>query len=451
PTYTGQKYDEIPLKFSLKKYCPIPGNQGNISSCVGWAVGYGAYTIMRANQLGETDLSKITQMANSAAFIYNQIKTTNSDCTAGAYIEDALTLLKDQGDCLEVSFNFETANCNGLPGEIQLQEAVQYRIKDFAAVFELDEVPKRKISTACKVLATQTPIIVAMEVTPDFWEIKPGTAVWKPQYQESENDFHAMVLVGYDNVSKKFQLMNSFGPSWGRNGFIEISYTDFAKLCRSAYVLMPFEHEKLQQLQEATSSTQSIAGEFVFRRPVGYLTTAEGSELPFFEEVQTELKNDKGLYTTQQDHFSVGDVFQLVARSIPRGQYAYVFSQNPEGAVNLHFPKTTSNGMTAGFVLDQTAEIVIPNEETVLQLSVKGIDHLCVVYSTLPIEDIQARLMRLEHGSASLSEKLYDVFGDLLIQDENIRYSKNNMAFSAVGNTQTRAVAVPLILKVEAL
>ena len=28
PQYAGKKYNKVPLKVSLKKYCPTPGNQG---------------------------------------------------------------------------------------------------------------------------------------------------------------------------------------------------------------------------------------------------------------------------------------------------------------------------------------------------------------------------------------------------------------------------------------
>ena len=93
PTYSGVKYTEVPVKVNLKKYCPVPGDQRQTGSCVGWAVGYGVLTIQRAIQSNTTDQALITQQANSAAFLYNQVRRNNTDCTEGAYLEDALTLL----------------------------------------------------------------------------------------------------------------------------------------------------------------------------------------------------------------------------------------------------------------------------------------------------------------------------------------------------------------------
>lgn len=453
PTYSGAKYNEVPLRTSLRKHCPVPGDQQQTGSCVGWAVGYGALTIMRAQQAGITDASQITEMAHSAAFIYNQIRLNAEDCTAGAYIEDALALLKSTGDCLEKSFNYKQQDCHTLPEKPHIQEAFRYRIQDYAAVFDLNEPPKNKVSKACKVLATKTPIIVGMSITPGFWEIKPGSQRWNPDENEPSNGYHAMVLVGYDNVEKEFELLNSFGASWGHNGFIRIPYDDFERLCRYAYVLAPMDANATPGTNTPTdfaNTSTALSGEFVFRKPAGYLTTGDGDEVPFFEEVATQRKLSEGIYTTRQPWFEVGDVFQLVAREIPRGRYAYVFSQSPGGTVNLHFPRLAAAGKTAGFVLENTAEIVIPNEETVLQLPVPGADYLCILYSYAPIADVEQRLQDLQQSALDFPARVAQVFADVLIPAQQVRFSEYKMAFNALAKPDLMQIAVPLILKVEA-
>ncbi len=453
PTYSGAKYNEVPLRTSLRKHCPVPGDQKQTGSCVGWAVGYGALTIMRAQQAGITDASQITEMAHSAAFIYNQIRLNAEDCTAGAYIEDALALLKSSGDCLEKSFNYNQQDCRTLPEKLHVQEAFRYRIQDYATVFDLNEPPKNKVSKACKVLATKTPIIVGMSITSGFWEIKPGARKWYPREEEQPNGYHAMVLVGYDNVEKEFELLNSFGASWGNNGFIRIRYDDFERLCRYAYVLAPMDAGVMSPtdlVTDFTNTATALSGEFVFRKPAGYLTTGDGDEVPFFEEVATQRKPSEGIYTTQQPWFEVGDVFQLVAREIPRGRYAYVFSQSPDRSVNLHFPRLAAAGKTAGFVLENTAEIVIPNEETVLQLPVPGSDYLCILYSYAPISDVERRLQDLQESALDFPARVAEAFADVLISAQQVRFSEHKMAFTALAKPELMQIAVPLILKVEA-
>lgn len=454
PVYSGQKYNEVPLKVNLKALCPVAADQAQMGSCVGWAVGYGALTIMRAQAMGWSDPSQITQQAHSAAFIYNQIRVDPADCNAGAYIEDALKLLRDQGDCLEQSFNYQQADCRAAPPAALAQEAAQYKIQDYAAVFALAEQPKAKIGKICKILATQTPVVVGIGITPDFWTIQPGTQLWDAPDGIEPNSFHAMVVIGYDNVEKQFELLNSFGPGWGRNGFIKVKYDDFERLCKYAYVLAPPLQGSGTNVNTSPTPNSlhatSLSGAFAFRRPRGFLQTQDGQEIPYFEEVNTRWNPTQQLYETTPTAFPVGEVFQLIAREIPRGRFVYVFSQSPGESVNLHFPKNLGSVASANFVLERTAEIIIPSEETVLQLPLPGDDYLCILYAQAPIADLGQRLQLLEAKPGTFAQRLKQAFGDVLVPQEQVRYQVEKMAFQAQVKPNHSEVAVPLLLRVRA-
>lgn len=455
PSYSGVKYTEIPARISLKKYCPVPGDQGKTGACVGWAVGYGALTIQRAVLNNTTEQAQITQQANSAAFLYNLIRKNKTDCSEGAYLEDCLSIVKDKGDCLERSFNYTDQDCAAQPGDKQYLEAKQYMVQDFAAVFSLDEEPKNKISKACKILATKTPMVVGMAVTPSFFEVLPGADTWNPAPAESISSYHAMVVVGYNSVEKYFDLLNSFGPSWGQNGFIRLPFDDFERLCRYAYVMVPAalpdNLSAATPLTPATNSSAVLGGEFVFRQPAGFVTNESDEEIMYFEEIQTKLTNAQyGLYEPINNQFKPGDVFQLVAREIPRGRYVYVFSQSPDGNINLHFPKKKTTMASAGFVLETTVEIVIPSEESMLQLPSVGDDYLCILYCHKPIDQFEQRIRQLESGNLSFPEKVQATFHDMLIKPANRQYQPDKMAFNALVNTTYGETATPIILHVHA-
>lgn len=364
--------------------------------------------------------------------------------------------MRNTGDCLESTFNFKNQGCLAKPQATAKQEAMRYRIRDYAAVFELEEPPRSKVSKTCKVLATNTPLIVGMGVTQDFWSVKPGSRLWNPAAEEPLVGYHALVVVGYDNVERQFDLMNSFGPGWGNGGFIKMPYDDFERLCRYAYVLLPGHADQppLATSGEANNKPNeaawenSLSGEFVFRRPAGYLTTAEGDELPWFEEVPVQLDGATQLYEALQGAFQTGDVFQLVAREIPRGRYAYVFSQNPDGAVNLHFPKIAAAGKSAGFVLEKTAEIVIPGEQTVLQLSSPGEDYLCILFSDTEIPRFEERFASMKAAKGRLPQQVETAFGDLFPDGNNVRYLNDKMAFAALASEAK--MVVPVMLRVVA-
>lgn len=461
PTYSGTKFNEIPPRVSLKRYCPVPADQRQTSTCVGWALGYGLLTIQRAILSNQTDQALITQQAHSAAFLFNQLQNSRGDCTGGAYIEDALLLLKENGDCLESSFNFEKYGCSTRPSEAHFAEAARYRIQDFASVFDLNEDPKVKISKACKVLATRTPIAVGMGVTKSFFDILPGMQMWNPDPAEPLAGYHAMVLVGYNSVEKYVELLNSFGPSWGQNGFIRLPYDDFERLCRYAYVLVPAPQTPL--LTTSTKSPEegivapaqqgySLSGAFVFRQPAGFVMTDSGDELMYFEEIEARLQDERrGVYRTRKPAFPIGDVFQLVARDVPRGCHVYVFSRSPDGTINVHFPrKVPRHSTSASFMLDKTAELVIPDEDHLLQLPSVGDDHLCILYSSIPIPDFDLLLRQLNDYSGDFYAGVHRAFKDYLVPVEQVRYEPERMMFSARAEPAQGRAAVVLILTVTA-
>lgn len=463
PTYSGVKYTEVPVKVSLKKFCPVPGDQRQSGACVGWAVGYGALTIQRAIGSNMTDQAIITQQANSAAFLYNQLRLNKTDCAEGAFLEDAMILLKERGDCLEKTFNYEQYDCHTRPAEVHFAEALQYKAQDFATVFSLDEDPKNKIGKACKILATQTPLVVGIGVTKSFFEVLPGAVTWNPTKIEPITGFHAMVLTGYNNVEKYFELLNSFGPSWGQNGFIRITFDDFERLCRYAYVIVPQTSPMGTSIKSTAVQQESrqaplpeeqyfLSGAFVFRQPVGFVTNEAGEELMYFEEIKTRRDDATlpGLYTTEQPTFKVGDVFQLVAREIPRGRYVYVFSQSSDGTLNQHFPRTKDAVATAGFILEKTVEIVIPGEESLLQLPLPGEDYLCILYSHAPIPDFELRLRKAGSNTDFFPKKIKAAFADILIDAPDVQFLNDKMSFTAIAAPPDGRIAVALMLRVRA-
>lgn len=455
PAYTGAKYNEIPLKVDLKTYTPIPGDQGKMGSCVGWAVGYGALTTQYAILNNLKDRAQITQLALSAAFIYNQIRLESNNCQNGVLIEDALELVHRKGDCLYKNFDLTLNSCKDSPQEHHLLEAQQFGINDYAAVFTSNEPEGSKITKACKILAAKVPLIVGMDLTSSFWQIGKGSRQWMVKPDEKPEGMHAMLLVGYDNVKKQFELMNSFGAAWGNNGYIYISFKQFERLCRFAYVMNLVGDSKgalLNQMpgKQPSRSKGQLSGEFVLRQPAGYLMTNEGEEIPFFEEVPTKRQDNQFEYTPQKQQYQVGDAFQLVARKVPAGKYVYVFSKSSTGKMQLHFPKKQAGQkVTANFIISDRAEIVIPEEWTVLQLGAKGTDYLCILYSTLPIPNIKDRISNLNDiGDHYFVQTFKEAFEDILIDQQHVHFVEDKMSFSVHRTPKDSQIAVPIILKI---
>ena len=83
----------LPDRVDLSSRLPQPGDQGNQGSCTAWAVAYGARSYYDGLVQGQ---ALEPRLAFSPAYIYNQIRASSSDCSAGSNIEKALNLLKTQ-------------------------------------------------------------------------------------------------------------------------------------------------------------------------------------------------------------------------------------------------------------------------------------------------------------------------------------------------------------------
>lgn len=96
--FTSATYTNLPSSYSLEKYAPIPGNQGQYGTCVAFASAYGLRTMMLAKDLGITDKNTITANALSPSFVYSIIKREDDlNCDKGANPKLGLEALKVAG------------------------------------------------------------------------------------------------------------------------------------------------------------------------------------------------------------------------------------------------------------------------------------------------------------------------------------------------------------------
>ena len=88
----------LPSKISYRIYAPIPGSQGNVMTCTGWAVAYGMLTTQQ-NVLMQISQPIIrTARAMDPHFIYSLIKDSDDKwCQKGSMIGDAMEVLMYYG------------------------------------------------------------------------------------------------------------------------------------------------------------------------------------------------------------------------------------------------------------------------------------------------------------------------------------------------------------------
>lgn len=66
------------------------------------------------------------------------------------------------------------------------------------------------------------PVLIALPVYGDDFEF------WKKKFDDQKpTGHHAVTLVGYNDEAKRFMLRNSWGVTWGLNGYSYFPYTEY--------------------------------------------------------------------------------------------------------------------------------------------------------------------------------------------------------------------------------
>ncbi|GBU26811.1 hypothetical protein R84B8_00325 [Treponema sp. R8-4-B8] len=226
----------LPASVSLKDFAPIPGNQGYLSSCTGWASAYAARTIIESHYLNRTDKILTTKMAFSPLFLYfaaREFKNVPGD-EEGADPVDILNFMTLYGMPRRAVFDDNPVTYERL----EQQGFLINPVPGFSKLFNTNVTPAYKIEQVKKSLADNNPVIIGICVPDSFSNAKD---IWTPESGESRvpEKGHALCVVGYDDkkYGGAFEIMNSWGEEWGNNGFTWISYDTFGKWVEQALVI----------------------------------------------------------------------------------------------------------------------------------------------------------------------------------------------------------------------
>jgi hypothetical protein len=215
---------QLPKGVSLKKWTMPVQNQAprehpGINSCVAWTVGYAMMGWYYKHHYSQ-------DVAFAPMYIYAQAHgaVTNGQPT-GMAATKALDILKTQGIDTAQHYGAGWAYDWGhspQSGDVYTQNAANYRISGYHTLYmhrELNGASPTERDMIKAALAASTPVAIAMAVRDDFYDYSSG------QYRAAGNPTgsnHEMLAVGYS--AKGLLVQNSWGASWGKNGFVRISW-----------------------------------------------------------------------------------------------------------------------------------------------------------------------------------------------------------------------------------
>ncbi len=462
----------------LKNRCPTPYNQGNTKSCVAFACGYGAYTIQRAVKNTWSN-GAATDNAYSAAYIFNQTKKGGS----GLMFTDVFDLMSKNGICLAVSFSNKYILEGKIPDEKIINAAKKNAISPnpqalgnkLKKIHSLIKLPKQEIINAAATEAVgeikacidqNQAVILGAATEADFVTRYNKQSYWLPQ-----NDLpipHAMLIIGYDESTQSFELMNSYGINWGISGFIRLKYTDLWKVFREAYIL-PTSSAKGMEADDRVApidpELREDVGLFTLKNYEGMLKNAVGLDSPKFVKTAISYNEDRQLYETKPENWRKSTTFQLFVQNIPSGKYLYIFSLDPRDSLTVHLPpdarwaetdKRTSTAYAqslegkavSAFILSDQIRLIIPAPDQFLQANYAGEEQLIALIADRPMNDFRQRLDRFKSAHGTANERLETVFGDVLIPRNRLLPSSNALMVSRF-IYEPKGWVVPMVLSVK--
>ena len=393
-------------KITLRPFAPRIGDQIYSRSCVGWSVGYSAFSIQNAiERRWQYQTDRITANAFSGYFIYNQVRSGN--CNDGARISDALYFLLNFGDIPYHDFEMQGADCETQPNDSQIEQAKANRIKGFQRLFNNEIDPARKIIRTKQILTQSEPVIIAFQLHSSFIDLKTGT--WEPTPKDTVSlGFHAMVVIGFDEEKGAFEIMNSWGEDWGEKGFAWIKYSDFGKYCTYAFRFTnPNDHKE----------RASFTGHFEVQR----LVSRTGNVSSFASLYSTR----QGGYYQINAELYPGDKIRIATNDLSAGRFIYAFGVDLLGEIHVYAEGEARQILE----LNSENQWVISTERN-MPVNVKtGKEYLFVIYGNQPIYNILEKLELIQPGIGDYGQQVQNVFKPWLREQSLVSFDNNQIKF----------------------
>jgi MYXO-CTERM domain-containing protein len=193
-------------------------------------------------------------------------------------------------------------------------------------------------ATEIKTWLQERPVGVSMRTFSDLHTYTGG--VYEPDAGATSGGLHAVTLVGYDDPGGYWIVKNSWGPTWGEDGFFRIKYNT-SSLGMWAYVYMVREADKDPRFCDDLPVFVSVDGLDTASRYDIHVANCGGAVLHWqasFTVDWLELDGAGGAATTAGAEVAAGTTYQLrLTRSVGGG---------PQGSLTLTSATATNGPIT---------------------------------------------------------------------------------------------------------
>lgn len=203
---------KLPKSVDLRRICSPVEDQGDLGSCTGNAIA-GAIELLQVK--AKQPLADISRL-----FIYfcerEYLGVIDQD--NGAFIRDGIKAIRRVGAAREDLWPYVVSRFAERPSDVAYADAATRKFKEYRRITTLPRM--------LQCLASGFPFVFGFSVYTEFLSdrvARTGTANL-PKAGESLGGGHAVLAVGYSQTSRRFICRNSWGASWGRQGYFSLPF-----------------------------------------------------------------------------------------------------------------------------------------------------------------------------------------------------------------------------------
>jgi C1A family cysteine protease len=210
--YRSDSTEVLRESVDLREWDTIVESQDSLGSCAANAL-TNAYELCVNRMYPEyfTHLSRLFVYYNTRAE-YGDIQKDD-----GMFLRDGLKSLAKFGVCTEELWPYDIEKFDSHPTEECYEDAKKRKVIKYQKLISIYYITE--------VLNNNKPVVFGMEIYDSFMDLNERiSTVTFPGRKEKSLGGHGMCMVGYDLEKRLFLAKNSFGPTWGDNGYCWIPF-----------------------------------------------------------------------------------------------------------------------------------------------------------------------------------------------------------------------------------
>jgi len=203
----------IPALTDLREFCSTVEDQGRLGSCTAQALVGNIELLQRKNKVSSPE-------DFSTLFLYynERVRERTVAEDSGAMIRTGIKSLVGEGVCGDILWPYTVSKFTKQPPPKAYTDAATHQILSYYRLLARHDM--------VNCLASGFPFVFGAAVYESFISdaVADSGKIPMPKRGEQMLGGHAMLAVGYNNITKLFTVRNSWGTVWGKQGYCTMPY-----------------------------------------------------------------------------------------------------------------------------------------------------------------------------------------------------------------------------------